>query len=180
MSRFGPGSVPVRSRFVAVCLTGLSHYARALMKAALIASLLFTTSAASAAPVVLSKTFDVCTTPVRGVRYQMTEGLDAASGTAKQGADTVNILIGRHPELPSGIKKPFGTTLASAIAYRGQTAHADGAGKVSLYAYGVGMVSMGPKPFQDQVLITIQADSGAANLALLDQVGRALVRCGRH
>ena len=152
------------------------------MKTALATALFFMTSAAAAAPapVVLSKTFDVCATPVHGVRYQMTEGLDAAAGTAKQGSATVNILIGRHPELPSGIKNPFGTTLASAIALQGQAPKADGTGKVSLYAYGVGMVNMGPKPFQDQILITIQADNGAANVALLDKVGHALVRCGRH
>lgn len=150
------------------------------MKATLIASLFFMTSAASAAPVVLSKTFDVCATPVHGVRYQMTEGLDAASGMAKQGAATVSISIGRHPQLPSGIKNPFGTTLASAIALQGQAPKADGTGKVSLYAYGVGMVNLGPKPLQDQILITMEADNGAADVALLDKVGHALLRCGRH
>ncbi|WP_333676653.1 hypothetical protein [Dyella sp.] len=125
----------------------------------------------------LSKTFDVCATPVHGVRYQMTEGLDAASGTAKQGAATVSILIGRHPELPPGIKNPFGTTLAPAIALQGQAPKADGTGKVSLYAYGVGIVNIGTKPFQDQILITMEANNGVANLALLDKVGHALLRC---
>ncbi|QAU23110.1 hypothetical protein EO087_03165 [Dyella sp. M7H15-1] len=148
------------------------------MKAALITSLFLTTSAASAAPVVFSKIFDVCATPVHGVHYHITDGLDAASGTAKQGAATVSILIGRHPELPPGIKNPFGTTLPTAIVLQGQAPKADGTGNVRLYAYGVGTVSMGPKPFQDQILITVQADSGAINLALLDKVGHALVRCG--
>jgi hypothetical protein len=150
------------------------------MKVALITSLFFMTSVASAAPVVLNKTFDVCAKPVHGVHYQMTEGLDAASGTAKQDTATVSILIGRHPELPPGIKNPFGTTLAPSITLQGQAPKKDGTGQVSLYAYGVGMVNMGPKPFQDQILITIQADNGAANLVLLDKVGHALMRCHLH
>ena len=144
------------------------------------ASLFLLAGTASAGPVVLSKTFDVCATPIQGVRYQMTEGLDAASGTAKQGAATVSVMIGRHPELPPGIKNPFGTTLVSAITLQGQAPKADGTGKVSLYAYGVGMVNIGPHPFQDQMLITLQADSGAGNAALLDKVGHALVRCTAH
>lgn len=147
------------------------------MKAALITSLFLMTSSASAAPAVLSKNFDVCATPIHGARYQMSEGFDAASGTAKQGAATVNIMIGRHPELSPGIKSPFGKMLAPGIAFQGQAAKADGTGKVSLYAYGVGMVNMGPKPFQDQILITIEADNNAPNLALLDKVGHALLRC---
>lgn len=150
------------------------------MKVALAASLFFITSAASAGPTVLSKTFDVCTAPTRGIRYQMKEGLDAASGTAKQGAATVQILIGRHPDLPAGIKNPFGTTLTPVITAQGQAPKADGTGKVSLYAYGVGMVNVGPHTFQDQILITIQGDNGAPDLALVDAVGHALVRCTLH
>lgn len=147
------------------------------MKAALIAFLFFVAGTVSAGPVVLSKTFDVCVAPIHGVRYQVSEGLDAASGTAKQGAATVEVMIGRHPNLPPGIKNPFGTTIAPAIALQGQAPKADGTGKVALYAYGVGMVNIGPHAFQDQMLITLQADSGAGNAALLDKVGHALMRC---
>lgn len=150
------------------------------MKTALIASLFLLAGTASAGPAVLSKTFDVCAAPVQGIRYHMQEGLDAASGTANQGKAQVQILIGRHPDLPPGIKNPFGATLAPKIASQGQAPKSDGTGKVALYAYGVGMINMGSKPFQDQILITIQADKGQANLVLLDKVGRALVRCTAH
>lgn len=147
------------------------------MNVSIIAALFLTTSAAPAEPVVLSKTFDVCAIPGRGVSYQIEEGLDAASGIAKQGGAIVQIMIGRHPDLPPGIKNPFGAALLPLIALQGHVPEAGGRGMVSLYAYGVKTINMGHHTFQDQVLIMIRADKDPAALTLLNTVGSALVRC---
>ncbi|WP_199041283.1 MULTISPECIES: hypothetical protein [unclassified Dyella] len=144
-------------------------------RVALSALLLVASMGCSAQSVTLSQAFELCAKSVKGVSYDAQTGIDAGVIHAGKAGAKVTIYVGQHPDIPPGMNIQRDRTryvprdLGPTLQYIAQSARANGHGTVRLYGYD--------RAVNDQILVLVSADDGAANLALVRSIGDSLMRC---